>query len=214
VCVERINSVEHAEHADGPTPIRRPDFKDFQRVTELLQVLRDKDMYEGARSDEKAASVLRFKREAATLPEYHELAGLLELDPDRRVFFLSDSIGRQDSVTLHIKTRSFQGVMYFLSNAVQVPEADIAARRVPVSLQSDGSVFDWSAVMDDLLNIKSSKEPPDNAAVAVRHRGHWFYIDDADIDSKSTFSMIGQIFALQSGSVNIPLPMLTLPVGD
>jgi len=32
------------------------------------------------------------------------------------------------------------------------------------------------------------------------NRGHWSYVDDSDLDSKSTFSMLGQLFALQSAT--------------
>ena len=40
----------------------------------------------------------------------------------------------------------------------------------------------------------SSDKRPENAATAIFYRGSWFYIDDSDLDSKSTFSMLGQIF--------------------
>jgi len=49
--------------------------------------------------------------------------------------------------------------------------------------------------------------------VAVFYRRSWFYIDDSDLDSKSTFSMLGQVFALQSGDVEKMTPVLTLPIG-
>lgn len=44
-------------------------------------------------------------------------------------------------------------------------------------------------------------------------RGSWFYIDDSDLDSKSTFSMLMQLFALQSGNSDGMTPVLTIPVG-
>lgn len=47
----------------------------------------------------------------------------------------------------------------------------------------------------------------------VRHRGSWFFIDAADLDSKSTFSLLSQLLALQSGEVPSQAPVLTLPVG-
>jgi len=64
-----------------------------------------------------------------------------------------------------------------------------------------------------LMRIRSSDTHPTNAAVAVFYRRSWFYIDDSDLDSKSTFSMLGQVFALQSGNVEKMTPVLTLPVG-
>ncbi|MGB1881610.1 MAG: hypothetical protein ACPHTD_12920, partial [Gammaproteobacteria bacterium] len=60
---------------------------------------------------------------------------------------------------------------------------------------------------------KSQETRPASAAVAVNYRGHWFYIDDSDIDSKSTFALLGQLFALQSDADKTGAPVLTLPVG-
>jgi hypothetical protein len=51
------------------------------------------------------------------------------------------------------------------------------------------------------------------AAVAVQYRGSWFYIDDADLGSKATFSLLSQLFALQAGKVAGIAPLLTLPLG-
>ena len=214
VCVERVNDIDHADRADGPTPESQPEYEEFLRLTAVLAKLREEDMFSGARTPEESSAVLRFRNEAGEMEAFKELVDLLDLDPERRVFSLSNSLDRRDGATLNVRTRSFQGVMYFLSNAVRVPKADIEAGRVTVTRDNEGNIFDWSGVMDGLMTISTSEEAPDNAAVAVRHRGHWFYIDDSDLDSKSTFAMLGQIYALQSGSVSIAPPMLTLPVGN
>lgn len=214
VCVERMNDLRNATSADGPTPVDAPVFKDFERAAFLLQELRELDMFAGARTPGEERSVIRFRPEAADLDQYKELVELLQLDPNRRVFSLENTLDRRDGRTLSIRTRSFQGVMYFLSHAVEVPEADVAAGRVTVTLDDDGQPFDWGTVTAGLMRIRTSSERPDNAAVAVAFRGNWFYIDDSDLDSKSTFSMLGQIYALQSSDVRVAAPLLTLPVGD
>ena len=84
---------------------------------------------------------------------------------------------------------------------------------VTTTLDSDGQVFDWGQVIGDLLRIHSQLTRPTKAAVIVRHRGHWYYIDDADLTSKSTFTLLGQLFAVQAGAVENVFPVLTLPVG-
>jgi len=62
------------------------------------------------------------------------------------------------------------------------------------------------------MRIASSSMPPDNAYVAVRYRGSWFYVNDSDLTSKSTFSLLMQLFALRAGDVKSAGPVLTLPV--
>ena len=104
--------------------------------------------------------------------------------------------------------------MYFLSQSVQVPEKDVLAGRVTVTTDDSGQPFDWQRVTEGVLTIKSSAEPPDNASVAINYRDSWFYIDDSDLDSKSTFSLLGQVYQLQSGDAKSVAPVLTLPVGN
>ena len=59
---------------------------------------------------------------------------------------------------------------------------------------------------------KRAREPV--AAVAVRYRGAWFYIDDRDIDSKYTFRLMEQVGSILPGEIEKgPAPVLTLPVG-
>ena len=48
----------------------------------------------------------------------------------------------------------------------------------------------------------------------MRYRGHTFWIDDADLDSKSTFTMLNLVLALQAGEVPGGGPILTLPVAQ
>ena len=81
------------------------------------------------------------------------------------------------------------------------------------TLTADGQPFDWAQVTGDLLRVHSQSLPPGRAVVAVRHRGYWFYIDDTDLTSKSTFALLSQLFALQAGREAGGAPLLTLPVG-
>ena len=55
---------------------------------------------------------------------------------------------------------------------------------------------------------------PSEAAMAIYYRDSWFYINDSDLQSKSTFSLLAQIFSLQSGNAKDKAPLLTLPLGN
>ena len=58
-----------------------------------------------------------------------------------------------------------------------------------------------------------STKKPACAAVAVKYRGYWFYIDDRDHSSKATFALLMQLFELRAGGGPGKGPVLTLPVG-
>jgi hypothetical protein len=46
----------------------------------------------------------------------------------------------------------------------------------------------------------------------VLYRGSWFYIDDSDLNSKSTFNLLSYLLALKSDSASTKAPLLTLGV--
>ena len=50
------------------------------------------------------------------------------------------------------------------------------------------------------------------AFVAIPYRGEWFYLADNDLESKSTFMLLTQLFRLQAVAAKSAGPTLTLPV--
>jgi hypothetical protein len=70
--------------------------------------------------------------------------------------------------------------------------------------------FDWSQVTGELMRVCAQDAEPVGAYLAVRHRGHWFYIRDDDHKSKSTFALLAQLFSLQSGEKTGLVPILTI----
>jgi hypothetical protein len=171
----------------------------------------------------KRRLVMRFASGAEASPEVARLLDLLRLEPGHRrydVVELEDSdfdpLDPEKRLTeVGINTRSLVGVLYYLSNGVQVPPEDLESGAVTATLDAAQSPFDWSNVLGGLFEVRTSDSwrRPSNAAVAVRHRGHWFYIADGDQTTKSTFLLIANLFTLQTGDVQEVKPVLTLPVG-
>ncbi len=90
---------------------------------------------------------------------------------------------------------------------------DESEGRVTVTTDEHGNRFDWRQVTGELMHIRWSDKRPKNAYVTVSYRVRWFYIDDSDLTSKSTFSLLMQLFALQAGEIKSTSPVLTLPIG-
>jgi hypothetical protein len=161
----------------------------------------------------KGQPMLIFEPGARSRADYIEFTSLLGLNPDKLMFPVIGSARGGSTNSIKLRFRSFAGIMYFLSQSVQVPEEDVVAGLVTVTRDAAGQPFDWRQVTDGLLAIKSSPDAPDNASVAVNYRNSWFYIDDSDLDSKSTFVLLGQVFQLQAGDAKNVAPVLTLPIG-
>ena len=116
---------------------------------------------------------------------------------------------------LDIEPRSLMGTLYYLSHATHIPQEHIESGLVTTTTHEWGDVFDWSDVSGDLLQVCSQRRKPKHAAVAVKYRDYWFYIDDRDLASKSSFTLLLQLFELQAGGgAEGTKPVLTLSVGS
>jgi hypothetical protein len=115
---------------------------------------------------------------------------------------------------LRVETRSLLGMLFFLAQAIEVLERDTQVGKVAITPDETGVPLDWGQVTGELLHVRAATARPVDAVIAVRYRGSWFHIDDADLPSKSTFSLLSQLFALQAGKTERLLAILTLPIGQ
>jgi hypothetical protein len=222
ICVQGMNGLKNAPRASGPTPGSAPEHEDFSKAMDLLRELERRDLVSlvhlpPASGKDPARVVLHIDSEAYTLPETQELITLLNLSPNRPYYPLVYTQLQESHVApvaiIEIDTRSLLGVMFFLSNGVQVPEQDVREGRVKITFMESGRSFDWKGVLGDYLTVHVGEEQPSESQLRVNYRGHWFYIDDRDMESKSTFTFLSQIFSLQAGKAEGIVPVLTLPVG-
>jgi len=172
---------------------------------------------------EKRRLVMRFASKADASDDVARLRDLLRLEPGLRRYDVVeleesdfDPLDPEKRLTeLGIDTRSLAGVLYYLSNGVQVPPEDLESGAVTTTLDAGQEPFDWSTLLGGLFEVRTSDSlrRPSDAAFAVRHRGRWFYIADSDQTTKTTFLLLGNLFTLQTGDVEEVKPVLTLPVG-
>jgi len=209
------------EQAD--TPGRAPEYEDFFRAVEILRELERKglvDIVYGPRRPDQAIPplILQIDPKASTLPPVVEFRGILSLDPSKTSYPIAyaqvQDVKPEAEQAIRVDTRSLLGIMYYLSEAVEAPAIDLQRGRVTVTRTESGETFDWQALLGGLFKIKTATSRPADAVIAVRYRGNWFYVDDADLGSKSTFVMLSQIFSLQAGKAEGIPPVLTLPLED
>jgi hypothetical protein len=214
LCVERINGLENAPTASGPMPDLAPEHdQEFARLMQLVEGLRGA-MLIIPRVDPATKEP---QLEIRSSPEYadaiQEIKQLLGLDPDIELYRLSGDFLQHRGDTISIRTRSLMSIFSFLSQHVEAPPSHSSAGLVTVTRNKDGSPFDWSTTLGGgLFHIRQSEDRPDLAFLAIPYRGHWFYIADNDLESKSTFMLLTQLFRLQAGATKSTGPVLTIPV--
>ena len=115
----------------------------------------------------------------------------------------------------YVKLRSLYAIITLLGRGVQIPPEDIKAHRTRELRRSDGSFYNWTNEMKDIITIYSSKDEPfDDVLIKGKVHGHWFYIKASDPASKDTFIAVFRLYTLTSATADSAntQPVLTIPV--
>ena len=218
-CVDSINDVTNAPVASGPTPSRIPDNSRFREAARLLRELQiagllDVMLAQDLETGDVLVSIESPESDSAQTDTLRQLREALGLDAALDTFRLTTRSAQREPNEIVLTGRSLLGALFFLSHNVEPPADHKSRGLVTVAeAQEDEEGFSWSTVSGSLLKIASAESPPTGAFVRIRYRGHWFYIDDADLNSKATFNLLTYLLSLQSaGSEGIDA-MLTVPVG-
>jgi len=138
---------------------------------------------------------------------------MLGLDQSLEVYRVSSDFLQLRPDTVSIRTRPLMSIFFYLSQHVDSPESHKEKGLVTVTRNRDGSEFDWGTTAGGkIFHIRQSEVRPDGAFVAIPYRDHWFYLADNDLESKSTFMLLAQLFRLQAGAAKSTAPALTIPV--
>ena len=216
VSCQLLGGLENAPGASGPTPKLAPQYKEFLKAVQYLQEIDDRDAlrinYQEVNGQPQM--VLQILNESKNSKPALEFARTVNTVPGKSMYVLNHFPTPEQVDHLRVVPRSFLGIMFYLSQSIEIPKRDVLKGKVTLTKTLTGESFDWSDVTGDLLTIRSSDEEPLRSVVRIYYRNSWFYIDDSDLDSKSTFSLLTQIYALQSGAIKSTDPVLTIGVGS
>lgn len=116
--------------------------------------------------------------------------------------------------TIYLHMRSILQILTFLSKGVCVPVEHVQGGIAPSVPGPDGRPFDWTRVTAGNFFVHSARHRPRDAEVAIRYRGHWFYIPRDDVGSRSILAIIEILVTLEdSEGGRVGGPLLTIPVG-
>ena len=207
--VERMNGLRNS--AGVPVEERAS----FQRAATLLSELRDLGVASWAQQSGATGryELILSKYSPDHVAEVQELLGLLELKSNpvgESIIRIPVALGVRegDFDGLTVQTHSVAEIMLTAAASIEVPSEDLNAGVVEPSP-------DFLETTHPILRIRSSRNAPDRANVAVEHRGWWFYVDDADLASKRMFQKIQMLFLTRLSEATRgtqTTPLLTIPV--
>ncbi len=110
-----------------------------------------------------------------------ELLKSLKMNPKSKHFKLSLNLDREPN-TIAITPRTLVSTLHYLSNMIEgAPH--------PASIQSMQALLS-----KNFITIKTSQGKPENPFIAVQQHNLWYYIDNNDIQSKTTFESLELLF--------------------
>jgi len=186
--VAQINGV-----ADADPPLQAdPGFREMLSVWTRLREARVIALRRSNKDNEKARIALYVNDvtlDEQTRGDLSFLRKTLGLRQGAKEFTLSYGLISNDPDALVVLTLSILDMMVDLAKLVDVPQQHIDEGRTYPTFVDTG-------IGGPLLQVHSSLEEPEMAYVAIRDRGHWFYIDDRDLMSKRTFGVIQILLSL------------------
>lgn len=105
-----------------------------------------------------------------------------------------------------ISTRSTLDLIEILKAAIEVPQ-----EHVDIGL---AVTYPAMALAGENIHIYASKDKPKQVAVAVKHRGYWFYIQDTDMHTKLYYRTVRTLWltSIVGATDHKAAPVLTIPV--
>jgi hypothetical protein len=207
--VESLNGVRNRSTAGGA--VREAD-PEFLRAIELLREIQAAGAF-GMRVEEKEAKgstgVVFFRRDdvsAEVAAKAAEVRRLLKLAPEQQRFVLTYSPVRGSDTELTVNSRSMLQILTAFASYVDVPETHLEDQSAVPTPEIGGA--DRSR---QTIRIQSGTEEPAHAYAAVRYRDHWFWVADADWQTKRALTAVMFFFTLADTGAADNLPLVTIP---
>ena len=206
----RINDMGNPDFLDGPSG--KPDHR-FQRFVELSEELDQAGVLQLVEDPRKEVpfDILITNYAPAYSEKVRKYLTLLGLPMPKE-----ESQDIVLPVYFAVKGRELNGIAISTRSTYDLIEILRAAIEIPQEHDSTGLAicYPTMGLAGKNLRIHASKDKPVQAAVAVKHRGYWFYIDDTDMQTKLFYALVRTLWSVSiaTGADQRTAPVLTIPV--
>jgi hypothetical protein len=207
--VESLNGVRNRSTVGGAVREADPEFIHALKLMREVQAAGAVGMRVEEDKAKSQTAVLFFRRDdvpADIVDKTSEIRRLLKLPPDQQKYALTYSPVRGAENELAVNSRSMLQIMGAFASYLDVPEAHLKEHR---ALPAFKSVTPENR--QDGVRIHSGRDKPADSFAAVHYRGHWFWIDDGDWQTKRALTAVMFFFTLAETGSNEKLPLITIP---
>ena len=135
---------------------------------------------------------------------------LLGLDPAATEFNVTYGAVPRNNHEVAMLTRSMFEIIIELGWGIEAPEKDL---RDQSAVSTVDGLQEPRGVVQPMVKIHSGGAAPSHAYASVRYRDSWFWIDDQDVPSKQTFTLLMILFSLAETGQAPAAPLLTVSTG-
>jgi hypothetical protein len=150
--------------------------------------------------DEEQSSARRAEIDA----DFEHFRELLGLDPGVREILLTHGRVPQTGSQVAVLSGSIWDIMLNLAWQFEAPPEHVESGRTGRGFRTEA--LDRSVRLD----VRFSREEPEESYVAVQAHDYWFYIDQNDSSSKRTFSFLELLLNLSETSVPDRSPVISI----
>ena len=193
----------------GITPAD-PDFHRVRALMREVQVSGAVRLYVKETPNKEQTRIIALRTQNIPLEiqaDIAELRRLLRLNAEATEFELTSVPLPSSDIEIAVQTRSIIELMKNMAAQVEVPPEDSSQHRAFPGFETG---LDTPGVVP-IIRIRSSKQKPNDAFIAVHYRNSWFRIDDDDLDSKAIFSQLMELFTMIEAGSKQSLPVVTIP---
>lgn len=172
--VEKINDLENAPTASGPTPSTPPANQDrFLRLLEMLESQRNLGRIQ-TKIGSSTGQLFLLLDETESEAEVAEIKDLLNLNREQMSFKIDGNIFQPHPDAISIRTRSIMSILFYLSHNLDTSAEDEAKGLVTVTKSRERNLFDWrqTTAASQFRVLVSDKEPK-GAFLAIPYRRNW-----------------------------------------
>ncbi len=207
---ERINDLPNPHFLGSASG--KPDLR-FQQFADLNKEMIEDGILQWVEDPREKVpfAILITNWDAAHLAKVREYLGLLGLSMPKNasedivlpVYF---GISGKKSDCVAISTRSTLNLIQILRAATMIPSEHLKKGLV--------APFPKLGLVGKSIRIHTSRNEPENAAIAVEYRDYWFYIDESDTKTKWFYNIMRTLWsATIAGSADQKAaPILTIPL--
>jgi hypothetical protein len=190
--VRSINGIENEAAGPANRKPADPEFTELLRVWRRLRNARSLGLRREGKQGEAQIIVYRSGHDVTNVvrADLDFLQETLGLDPDVDEYTLSYGLVPDEANEIVVLTSSLLEIMNELAWRIDAPPEHVEGG------QTASTFTEHDPELGPLIRIHHAKELPEDAYVAVRNRGYWFYVDDRDVKSKRTFAIVQLMLSL------------------